>query len=180
MYLQNGAGQYEEAVKQGLVFSASNQAATTYTLFGNTTATGLILSNPASSTKLLSVVAIGFMKVAAAGAQIDNLVISAGANTLVSAHTTPLTVQPNNIGLVPTIGVGLVDAAATLAAAGLIIAPFTATSVSATATTSVPPPALVNMNGLFSVKPGSFIQLAAGFTNTVSGVGSIAWREIDI
>lgn len=180
MYVEQGAGRYEGAARQGLLFSACNQAAKTFTLFGNTTATGLILSNPATSDKLLAIESIGFMKVAAAVAQIDNLVLSVGAMGISFAHTTPLTVQNNNIGKTTTIGKGLCDEAATLTAAGVIIAPFAGTSISATATTSVPPLARNNENGLYVISPGFFIQLAGGFTNTLSGIASISWREIDI
>jgi hypothetical protein len=180
MYTEGGAGRYEGATRQGLVFAAANQAAKTYSLFGNTTATGLILSNPPTSGKLISVVSIEFMKAAVAAAQFEDLVISVGAMGGSFAHTTPLTVQPCNVGKAPSIGVGLCDEAATLTAAGLVIAPFAVPSASATANVSVPPVTIWEVSGRFAIQPGSFLQLAGGFTNTVSGVGGIIWREIDI
>lgn len=173
-----GGGRFEEALRTGQLFSAANQAAATYTLFGSTTATGLALSNPAGSGKLLSVVSIGFMKVAAAGAAIENLVISVGAMGGSYAHTTPLTVQKNRVGG-NEVAVGLVDASFTLTAAGTIIAPFWSPSVSATATTGIPDEALVMIDGLYGILPGFFLQLAGGFTTTPSGLGSISWREYD-
>lgn len=178
MYHHTSVAQYEDAVKQGVVFAAANQAAKSFTLFGNVTATGLVLTNPPASGKVLTILGISFLKVAAASAAIENLVISVGTATV--THTTPLTVQPCLVGGVVTMAVGLVDESATLGSAGVIISPFAAPSASATATTSIPPMEIWNVNGLFVVKPGSFIQLAAGFTNAVSGVGGIAWRESEL
>jgi len=177
MYSEPGAGRYEGAARQGLVFSAGNQGATTFTMFTNNTATGLVLSNPTGSGRLLSVLGVSFQKVAAASAQIENLGLSVGTGAV--THTTPLTVASTNVGKTVTTGVGLCDAAATIVA-GVYAMPLFTPSASATATTAIPPISFVDIGGLFVVSPGSFIQLAAGFTNTVSGTAAFFWREIEI
>lgn len=178
MYGYIDAGRYEQFCKAGQIFSAANQSAKTFTLFGNTTATGLLISNPTGSGKILSILALGFEKAAVASAQFEDLVISAGAMGASYAHTNALTPKNNSIGHAAT-PVGLVDDSATLTAAGVIMAPFLVPSISATAAVAIPPPALVMIDGLWTIQPGSFLQIAAGFTNTVSGIASVHWREIE-
>src|SRR5262245_7044390 len=64
-------GRYYESVVRGNVFTAANQASATFTLFGTTTATGYILSNPSGSGKNLIVLQIAYAKVTAAAAAIE-------------------------------------------------------------------------------------------------------------
>jgi len=59
-------GRYYEETYRGNVFFASLQASTTFTLFGTTTATGLILSNPAGSGKNLVLLQVAYALVVAA------------------------------------------------------------------------------------------------------------------
>lgn len=172
-------GRYHEAVVRGNVFTAANQASTTFTLFGTTAATGFTLANPTGSGKYLSLLSVGYAKVTAAAAAIESLVISAGINQNITAHTVALTVANMLIGS-SNASVAKADASSTLPAAGVIIYAFQSPSVSATATTGVPPVTVVDFGGLIIVSPGSFIQLAAGFTNTLAGIAHMVWEEVAI
>src|SRR5712692_1511059 len=169
---------FHEAVFRGNVFVAANQAGTTYTLFSATTATGLILSNPQNSAKALAVWDTGYELVLAAAASVSALCLSAGANQNVTTHTTPLTIANCLIGS-GNASIAKADGAATLPAAGVIVYAFHAPSVSATATTAVPPVATLDLSGKFIVAPGSFIQLAAVGTAPAASsvVGHLIWEE---
>jgi hypothetical protein len=69
---------------------------------------------------------------------------------------------------------------ATLSAAGVIIAAFHSPSVSATATTGVPPVTSWDVAGAIVIAPGAWIQVAAGFTNTLTGIVGAMWEEVSI
>jgi hypothetical protein len=156
---------------------ACNQASTTFTLFGTTTATGFILYNPASSGKLLSVLNIGYTKVTAAAAAIESLVISAAYASQTLSSLTALTSRCALVGSNAT-GVGVAYSAATLSAAGVIIYAIQSPSVSATATTGIPPVTSVDVAGQIVIAPGAWIQIAAGFTNTLAGIAHAVWEEV--
>lgn len=172
-------GRYHEAVSRGNVFCAANQASTTFTLFGTTTATGFILANPTGSGKNLSVLQIGYAKVTAAAAAIEQLVLSASYSSQTLSSLTALTTRCAIIGNSST-GVGVAYSAATLSAAGVIIAAVQSPSVSATATTAVPPVTVVDVAGGLIIAPGGWLQLAAGFTNTLAGIAHMVWEEVAV
>lgn len=172
-------GRYHEAVSRGRVFMAANQSSTTFTLFGTTTATGFLLSNPASSGKNLSVLQIGYTKVTAATTAIEQLVLSGAYSAQTLSSLTALVTRCALVGSNAT-GVGVAYSAATLSAAGVIIAAIQSPSVSATATTAIPPVTIVDVAGSIVIAPGAWLQLAAGFTNTLAGIAHMMWEETDL
>lgn len=170
-------GKYYEACARGKVFTACNQSSTTFTLFGTTSATGFILSNPAGSGVNLSILQIGYARVTAESAAIEQLVLSGAYSAQTLSSLTALTSRSMLVGSNAT-GSGIAYSAATLSSAGVIIAPFQTPSVSATATTSIPPHAIVDYGGSITIAPGSWLQIAAGFTNTLAGIASMTWEEV--
>lgn len=169
-------GRYHEGTSRNTTFMAANQASATFTLFGNTTATGFILFNPTGSGKILSVLNIGYTKVSAAAAAIESLVLSGAYAGQTLSSLTALTTRCALVGSNAT-GVGIAYSAATLSAAGVIIYAFQSPSVSATATTAVPPVTSVDVAGQIEIAQGAWVQLAAGFTNTLAGIAHMVWEE---
>ncbi len=172
-------GRYHEAVSRGNVFCAANQASATFTLFGTTTATGFILANPAGSGKNLSVLQLGYARVTAESAAIEQLVLSASYAAQTLSSLTALVSRSMLVGNQAS-GVGIAYSAATLSAAGVIIAPFMVPSISATAPLNNGPLAVIEYAGSIVIAPGGWLQIAAGFTNTLAGIASAVWEEVAI
>lgn len=170
-------GRYFEAVARGNVYTACNQSSTTFTLFGTTTATGFLLSNPSGSGKNLAILQIGYARVTAESAAIEQLVLSGAYASQTLSSLTALSTRSMLVGSNAT-GVGVAYSAATLSAAGVIIAPAFVPSVSATAPVNNGPMAMVDYGGSIVIAPGSWLQLAAGFTNTLAGIASMTWEEV--
>lgn len=172
-------GRYYEENYRGNVFFASLQASTTFTLFGTTTATGLILSNPTGSGKNLVLLQVSYALVVAATTAISQIVLSGAASSTAVTHTTAVTIYSGQVG-VASSGVGKADSAATIPTAGLVIMPLFTPSVSATATTSIPPASPIDLGGSVIVPPGAFVAMAAGYTNTITGVATMVWTELPV
>jgi hypothetical protein len=169
---------YLEQAYRGNIFFAALQAAVAVTNL-SATATGLILSNPAGSGKNLWLLDLGVQQAVAAAAAIDSLVLAANVNPIAAAtvHTTPLTVRAALLGSAST-AVGLADSAATLPAAPVVIRSLYAPSISATATTSVPPYVKDEIAGLIGLAPGTTISLSA--TTAISVLAHISWLELPL
>jgi len=170
-----GHGAYNEAVSRGKVFIAANQAAVTTTVALALTQTGICVSNPPGSDKLLSILKVGWaFSVAPAGSAPAFLAGGYAATGGVSAHTTPLTVYNAKLGA-PAGAVGLADAAATIVAPINIlplIGGFT------NATLFAQPMAMTEIGGSVVVPPGAYVFLP---TLTVAvGFGCIVWEEIPV
>lgn len=170
-------GRYHEGASRGNVFMACNQSSTTFTLFGTTTATGFLLANPSNSGVNLSVLNVGYAKVTAATTAIEQLVISGAYSAQTLSSLTALSTRCALVGSNKT-GSGIAYSAATLSAAGVIIMALQSPSVSVSATTAIPPVTLWDVAGMIVVAPGAWIQLAAGFTNTLAGIAHMVWEEV--
>lgn len=166
---------YAEQAYRGNLFVAALQAATAVTNLA-TTATGLILSNPAGSGKNLWIVDICVQQAVAAAAAIDSVVLAANVNPIATAtaHTTPLVVRPALLGGSGTPA-GLADSAATLPVAPVVVRSLYAPSISATATTAVPPFVMDPVDGKLGIAPGCTVSLSA--TTAISVLASITWME---
>lgn len=169
---------FHEAVSRRKVFFACNSAAAAVTNLA-TTATGLIISNPIGSSVMLSILRIGFIQTSTAAAAANAGVTLATlfhASTAV-VHTTPLIVRSTFISD-GTIGSGLVDSAATLPTAPVRTLALWQPSVSATATTGIPPATDFVIDGIIILGPGAYLSMNA--EAALSGITSIVWEEIAI
>ena len=174
--VSDGHARYQEAVLRGAVFLAANQAGSAVTNLA-TTATGLILTNPLGSGKNLVVIEIGFIQTSTAAATANaGLQLAANVNPAAAAvvHTTPLTVRNALLG--GSTGAGLVDSAATLPAAPVVILNLWQPSVSATATTGIPPVVKFDIDGKVILAPGTAISLSA--LSALSGAAHVLWEEV--
>jgi hypothetical protein len=167
-------GKYTELSRQGKIYFAASQAATTWTIALAATYTGLVVYNPAGSGKNLSILQATLgLSVAPAGIAHIGLFVggNAAGNTV---HTTPLTVY--NAFLNGAAGAGKADAAATLVGTPVwfnaFMGGFTAGSLPSTS------PAVIDVNGMITVPPGWYCGIAA--LTVVVGFASMAWTEIPI
>lgn len=172
-------GRYYENVYRGNVFSACNQAGAAVTNL-NATATGFILSNPAGSGKNLVLLEIMFVQTSTAAAAANAAVLlAANINPVAAAvvHTTPLTINSSLLGG-SAASIAKVDSSATLPAAPVAVRAIWQPSVSATATTSIPPVVKDEVAGALIVTPGCAVSMTA--LTTLSGITSMTWAELSV
>jgi hypothetical protein len=172
-------GRYQEAVYRGNVFNACNQAGAAVTNLA-AAATGFILSNPAGSGKLLVLLEILFAQTSVAAAAANAAVLlAANINPIAAAvvHTTPLVINNALLGA-GQAAVAKVDSAATLPAAPVAVRTLWQPSVSATATTGIPPLVKDEIAGAIIIGQGCAVSLTA--LSALSGVASMTWEEIPV
>jgi hypothetical protein len=172
-------GRYYEQVYRGNTFTAATQAGVAITNLA-TTATGFILSNPAGSGKNLVLLEIALAQTSTAAAAANAaIVLAANINPVATAvvHTTPLTIQPALLG--GTAGsVAKADSAATLPVAPSVVRVLWQPSVSATATTAIPPYVKDEVAGALAIAPGCAVSLSA--FSAVSAIAHFTWAELPI
>lgn len=163
---------YFESSSRGLMFSAGNQAAQAVSVALATTYTGLCLYNPVGSGTILIPTFIKYaLSVAPAGIATIGLITGYAATGGVTAQTTPLTPQNNQIGNTNR-SIGIALSAATIVTPTWLMQladGFTAAALPA-------PNTATDIRGLYSILPGGFI--AIGALTAVTGLGSISWEEI--
>lgn len=165
-----------EQARLGNMYHACSAGAVTLSTV-STTCTGLALSNPAGSNKLLVIKSVSFApSTAPAGAAVVGLAISTAPSETATTHTTPMVVH-NSImnGSNANVGVGKADAAATLASTPVWLRPLG--SVVAASSIS---PAKYNedIDGEIILPPGAVLSLSY-LTTAAVGIASVTWVEID-
>ena len=173
-------GKYFEQARRGNLFFAGITGQVT-TVGLATTYTGLCLSNPVGSGKLLIVdrVTYAFLVAFAAGSAIG---IMTGYNATTNVtHTTPVTVRCSRINgsFANPAAVGLVDSSATLPTAPVVHSLFDAGLTGAITTMPKAGPNVVDLEGMIVLDPGAYCAI---YTSTASGAASMAaafqWHEI--
>lgn len=171
---------FEQARRSNLFFAGITGQVTTVGLA--TTYTGLCLSNPVGSGKLLIVdrVSYAFLVAFAAGSAVG-LMVGYNATTNVT-HTTPVTVRSSRINgsFANPAAVGLVDSSATLPTAPVVHSLFDAGLTGAITTVPKAGPNVVDLEGMIVLDPGAYCAI---YTSTASGAASMAaafqWHEIN-
>lgn len=172
-------GRYHEAVSRGKVFVAANQSGSAITNLASV-ATGFILFNPVNSGVNLSLLEITFIQTSTAAASANaGLQLAANVNPSLGAPSsvTALTVRNALLGN-QTAGTGIAYSGCTIGAAPVAIRQIWQPSVSATATTAIPPVVRDLVDGLIVIGPGCCVSLSA--LNTLSGAASMAWEEVPV
>lgn len=173
----DGHGRYLDTVLRGRAFSCSNAAGVAVTAL-NATATGLILTNPVASGQYLALLYVSSQQAVAATTAIDTLQLAWGAVSATAVtHTTPLVVRNLPLGNAGT-GVGLVDSSSTLPAAPVTVFNLWSPSVSATATTGIPPVVAVDFGGLMATAPGTSFSMSA--TTAIQCASTFIWEEVPV
>jgi len=172
-------GRYHEASSRGRVFTAANQAGKALTPFATSSTTGFVLLNPTGSGVVLSILEIMFLQTSTAAATASAFVAlsaSAPAATAFTGQSGALTVRNNSIGSA-NAGSGLAyDTVTSKGTTDVLIRPIWQPSVSATATTSIPPFIRDEVAGLICVQPGSWVAMSA--SSALSGITSMTWEEV--
>ena len=165
-----------EQARLGKMFNASSAGAVTLSTV-SATCTGLALSNPYGSGKLLVVKRVVFApSTAPAGASVVGLAVSPAVSQTAVTHTTPAVVH-NAIdkGSNVNTGVGVVDVSATLPAAPVWLramgGPVAASSIESRLSVD-------ETNGSIILPPGTNLSLSY-LTTAAVGIASICWVEID-
>lgn len=178
LVITDAHGKYQEAVLRGQVFVAANTAVQALSL-NSTTATGLILSNPAGSQRNLVILRIQAALASLPAGQ-SSLILTGNTNPIATAtvHTTPLVVQNCLVGS-QIKGVGLADSAATLPNATIIKVIPAGTAATVAASTAFPPLVDLIIDGMIILTPGTSISLQC-LTTAISVVASMEWEELAI
>lgn len=164
-----------EQARLGNMYSSCSTGAVTLSTV-SATCTGLALSNPYGSGKLLVVKQVRFApSTAPAGAAVVGLAVSPAISQTAVTHTTPAVVH-NAIAKGSNIdtGVGVVDSAATLPAAPVWLRPIG----SVVAASSIEPSIYIDeTNGSIIIPPGANLSLSY-LTTAAVGIASFTWVEI--
>lgn len=170
-------GRYLDSVLRGRAFCVSNAAGVAVTAL-NATATGLIVTNPASSGQYLAFLEWDAQQAVAATTAICTLQLAFGApSTTAVIHTTPLTIRNLPLGN-GGVGAGLADSSSTLPAAPVTVLNLWSPSVSATATTGIPPIVSRDLAGLIAIAPSTSLSLSA--TTAITCASSAFWEEVPV
>jgi hypothetical protein len=165
-----------EQARLGNMYNACSTGAVTLSTV-SATCTGLALSNPYGSRKLLVVKQARFApSTAPAGAAVVGLAVSPAASVTAVTHTTPAVIH-NAIARGSNVdtGVGLVDSAATLPAAPVWLRPLGGV----VAASSIEPSVYVDeTNGSIIIPPGASLSFSY-LTTAAVGIASFTWVEID-
>lgn len=142
----------------------------------STTCTGLALSNPAGSGKLLVVQHVAFQpSTAPAGAAVVGLSIHTAVSETAVTHTTPMVVHNAIAKGSTTAGVGLADAAATLPSTPLWLRAMGCV----VAGSSISPAKYEEIcDGNILIAPGGTLSLSY-LTTAAVGIASACWVEVD-
>ena len=172
-----GDGRFAYAVRQGRCYYGANQTGCVWTVGLATTNTGLCVSNPIGSGKILSILAAGYSEIVAP-AGIADAWIACGyhASTNVAAGVAGAAI---NLKLGGSDGAGKVWTGATLPVAPTYAFPLMTGHTSGALSTAAAP-GLILIDGLVQVPPGGFV-IIANFTIgvAVGAKGAILWRELD-
>lgn len=169
-------GRYHEAVSRGNVWVAANTAAQA-TSTSSATATGLILTNPAGSNRLLSIldITVGVGAAVAAAFEVGLFANVASQTQAAVVQTTPITPRNALIGS-GQIGSGLAASAATLPAAPTHIRTLLASGW-VTATAQSIEVIKDEVAGAICLLPNTAVSIQS-VVGTQSIIASITWEEI--
>ena len=171
---------YYEWVYRGLVFTAANTSAQATSTGPNSTATGLILSNPAGS-GVNAVILDASIAIASLPAGAATLVWAANVNPIGAATTHTIALAPQSA----LLGSGkksacFADSSATLPSAPTIVRPIGGGPAATVASSTAFPPFIRDeVAGGLIVTPGCAISIQS-ITTAVSIMASILWAEIPV
>jgi hypothetical protein len=165
---------FREQALLGNMYNACSAGAVTLSTV-NTTCTGLSLSNPAGSNKLLVIKSVSFApSTAPAGASVVGISIHTALSETATTHTTPMVVH-NAIAKGAASSVGKADASSTLASTPLWLRPLG----SVVAASSISPAKYTeDVDGSIIIPPGGALSLSY-LTTAAVGIASVTWVEVN-
>lgn len=175
---QDAHGRYYETVKRDRCFLAATAAVVTTTVGLATTYTGLVVSNPITSTVDMVLLQASMMQSVIQSANPEAFAIATGfLSTTNVTHTTPVAPRAALIGSSSTPN-GLADVAATLPVAPLYSMFVTNTG---SATVNSTGNLVVDLGGSIILKPGAFACWVTPAQASVNGMWfSFLWEEVPV
>lgn len=173
LVVQQSGGKYTEAVREGRVFVASNQAAVALTAAMATTYTGLVLGNPTTSPKDIVLLRFGwtFTIAAPTAASVIGLMTGTGASIVGS-------ITPRNRYVGGAAGYGQVDDACTLPGTPVLEQVFSQIGTEATTAGKVGDVTEIDLDGSLILPPGAFVAAYSFAANTACAIFSFMWEEV--
>ena len=174
-----GGGKYRDAVSRGNLFLAANQAGQSLSVLSGTV-TGFCLQNPFGNQKQFILYEVGFLRTSTAnnnancGLQLAFHPLTAAAIT----HTATETVRNCQLGA-GNVTTALVDNSNSGQSTPVAIVNLWQSSVSATATTGIPPYVTYRADGLFFLLPGTALSMS-GLGTTIAGATHMIWEEVNL
>jgi len=170
-----GYGKYAEAVLEGNVFVAANQAAVALTAAFATTYTGLVVENPSGSGKNLIMLEFGYATtVATPTATAIGLMTGADAGDAAAAI-----VPRNRLKGSTNTSAAIVDNGCTLTGTPVLEQIIASAWTEATTAGSVMAPHIVDLNGSLIIQPGYFVAVYSAAANTAAFIFHFMWQEVD-
>ena len=170
-------GRYYETAYRRNLFSAATQAGVTTSAGLATATTGLILTNPTTSTVNCIVNKVGFAVNAAPAAV---MVIGLAFNTSTTAVTQTTAITTRNMFLGGATSQGLAASSVTLPTAAILTHVLGVIDIGAT-TTVIHQQTMYDIEGGIVMPPGSYVHI---YTSTASAAtsffGSITWEEVPV
>lgn len=158
---------YYQATKDGMCYTAATQALVTTTVGLALTYTGLVLSNPTTSTVDLVIIQASLMQSVLQATQVEAFALATGfLSTANVTHTTPVAPKSSLIGSGLT-GQGLADVSATLPAAPFYDTFITNTGTATADSTGVQ---VTPIDGSIVLKPGAFCCFVTPAQASVAGM----------
>lgn len=166
---------FSEQARLGNLFTSCSTGAVTLSTVA-AAATGLILSNPIGSGKLVVVKRATFVpSTAPAGAAVVGLAVSANVQPIEVVHTTPAVIHNAiDTGSNVNVGVAKVDSSATLNAAPVWLRPLGAV----VAGSSISPSTYKeDIDGEIILPPGTSLSFSY-LTTAAIGIAAFTWAEV--
>jgi hypothetical protein len=167
------------------VFSASNVAAQAVSVALTTVYTGLVISNPIGSGKVLEFLSGQYAISVGEAAVATQHLIAGGSSTGIITHTTALAapgIQRALIGQGAGVATSSVGSVANADSAATVVNPYYHSSTrggfTAGALGGPGMGIMLNLEGLVYVGPGGWV--AWGALTAITGFGSFIWRELDL
>lgn len=168
-------GKYAEAVLQGKVFAAANQAKVAVTADFATTYTGLVVENPAGSGKNL--IMIGFSY---AAEEAIATAVGIGLMTGADAGDVAAAIVPRNRLTGGPASIAVVDNGCTLTGTPVLEQLITTAWAEATSTGTLAQPNVVDLDGSLVITPGYYVAVMATAAVAASMLFGFMWIEIDV
>lgn len=171
-------GRYYEQCYRGKIFTAATQALVTTTVGLATTYTGLVISNPITSTVNMELISASMMQSVIQATQIEAYAIATGYNSTTNVtHTTPVAVRSSLIGT-GAAGVGVADVSATLPTAPFYDMFVTNTGTATANSTGVQ---VVDIAGQIILPPGGYAMFVTPAQASVAGMWfGFKWAEVPV
>ena len=174
-----GGAKYRDAVLRGNLFVGANQAGQSLSVLSGTV-TGFCLQNPFGNQKAFLLYEVGFLRTSVAnnnancGLQLAWHAFTAGAITHSATET------PRNCLLgAGNVSTALIDSSNSGQSTPVAIVNLWQSSISATATTGIPPFLLYRADGLFTLMPGNALSMS-GLGTTIAGATHMIWEEVPL